>query len=483
MKTTAFARGLAALALGAFALAGGTNAWPQARSCLERIPSASQAVDFAAAAARQSPSVVSIMVTEGSGDRPAIGDVRPSMPWDRAWARGFASGFIIGSDGYILTSAHAVTGARAISIVIADQRRFDAEVVGTDRLSDVALLKVAASGLPVVVPRRDSELCSGERVAAMGAPFGFERSVTAGVVSANPRYMPGGSGVPLIQSDVALNPGNSGGPLFDERGEVVGMNSMIYSPGGGYFGMSFSLPIDTVMRVADELRATGHVRRGHIGARTQPLTAELAPAFGLASTQGALIVRVDADSPAAQAGLRSGDVVLAVGGDTAMSYADIQNRVAVARTGSRIALKIWRHKAPLTVQVGVLENPPDASPSPAARTAAAAAQQETRFGLELTERKGVLGISLPSPGLYVQSVSGSAQMAGLRYGDMLIAVNDVEVAGLADFDAAIRSVAESETVALLVMRGSARSYVPILPRSAARAPVVRHAGEAVVPVP
>ena len=480
MKTTAFAQGVAALALGAFALAGGTNAWPQARSCMERSQPASQAVDFAAAAARQSPAVVSIMVTEGSGDRPAIGDVRPSMPWDRAWARGFASGFIIGSDGYILTSAHAVTGARAISIVTADQRRFDAEVAGVDRLSDVALLKVAASGLPVIVPRRGSELCPGERVAAMGAPFGFERSVTAGVVSANPRYMPGGSGVPLIQSDVALNPGNSGGPLFDERGEVVGMNSMIYSPGGGYFGMSFSLPIDTAMRVADELRATGHVRRGHIGARTQPLTAELAPAFGLASTQGALIVRVDPDSPAAQAGLRSGDVVLAAGGDTAMSYADIQNRVAAARAGGRIALKIWRHKTPLTVQVGVVENPPDASPRTATR---AAAQQETRFGLELIERKGVLGISLPSPGLYVQSVSGSAQMAGLRYGDMLIAVNDVEVASLADFDTVIRSVAESDTVALLVVRGSARSYVPILPRSAARAPVARHAGEAVAPVP
>ena len=479
MKAAAFARGLAALALGAFALAGGTNAWPQARSCLERSTPASQAVDFAAAAARQSPAVVSIMVTEGSGDRPAIGDMRPSMPWDRTWARGFASGFIIGGDGYILTSAHAVTGARAISILTADQRRFDAEVVGVDRLSDVALLKVAASGLPVVVPRRDSELCPGERVAAMGAPFGFERSVTAGVVSANPRYMPGGSGVPLIQSDVALNPGNSGGPLFDERGEVVGMNSMIYSPGGGYFGMSFSLPIDTAMRVADELRATRHVRRGHIGARTQPLTAELAPAFGLASTQGALIVRVDPDSPAAEAGLRSGDVVLAVGGDTAMSYADIQNRVAAARTGSRIALKIWRHKAPLTVQVGVLENPPDDPPRPAGRTLA----QETRFGLELAERKGVLGISLPSPGLYVQSVSGSAQLAGLRYGDMLIAVNDVEVASLADFDAAIRSVTQSDTVALLVMRGSARSYVPILPRSAARAPVARHAGEAAAPVP
>lgn len=479
MTTAALARGLAALALGAFALAGGTGAWPQARSCLERSQPVSQAADFAAAAARQSPTVVSIMVTEGSGERPAAGDARASMPWDRAWARGFASGFIIGSDGYILTSAHAVSGSRAISIVTAEQRRYDAEVVGTDRLSDVALLKVAAYGLPVAVARSGAELCPGERVAAMGAPFGFERSVTAGVVSANPRYLPGGSGVPLIQTDVALNPGNSGGPLFDERGEVAGMNSMIYSPGGGYFGVSFSLPIGTAMRIADELRATGRVRRGHIGARTQPLTPELAPAFGLAAAQGALVVRVDPDSPAAEAGLRSGDVVLAVDADAPMGYADIQNRVAAARKGSRVALKIWRHRAPLTVQVGVLENPPDDPPRPAGRTLA----QEARFGLELAERKGVLGISLPSPGLYVQSVSGSAQMAGLRYGDMLIAVNDVEVGSLADFDAAIRSVAESDTVALLVVRGSARSYVAILPRSASRAPVSRHAGEAAAPTP
>ncbi len=480
MTTAALARGLAALALGAFALAGGTGAWPQARSCLERSQPVSQAADFAAAAARQSPTVVSIMVTEGSGERPAAGDARASMPWDRAWARGFASGFIIDSDGYILTSAHAVSGSRAISIVTAEQRRYDAEVVGTDRLSDVALLKVAASGLPVAVARTGAELCPGERVAAMGAPFGFERSVTAGVVSANPRYLPGGSGVPLIQTDVALNPGNSGGPLFDEWGEVAGMNSMIYSPGGGYFGVSFSLPIDTAMRVADELRATGHVRRGHIGVRTQPLTADLAPAFGLAAAQGALVVRVDPDSPAAEAGMRSGDVVLAVDADAAMSYADIQDRVAAARTGSRIALKIWRHRAPLSLRVGVTENPPDAPSRSAAR---AASQHETRFGLELAERKGVLGISLPSPGLYVQSVSGSAQMAGLRYGDMLIAVNDVEVGSLADFDAAIRSVAESDTVALLVVRGSARSYVAILPRSASRAPVSRHAGEAAAPTP
>lgn len=480
MNAVALARStIAAALLGAFALAGATSAWAQPRSCLERVRPASQTADFSAAAARQAPAVVSIMVTGSGNDRPVVGDMRPFASWGQGAGRGFASGFVIGSDGFILTSAHALAGAQAISITTADRRRFDAEIVGIDRPTDVALLRVAASGLPVVAVGRGSELCPGEWVAAMGAPFGFEQSVTAGVVSANPRYVPGGSGVPLIQTDVALNPGNSGGPLFDERGQVVGMNSMIYSPGGGYFGMSFSLPIDTAMRVADELRASGRVRRGHIGARTQPLTAELAPAFGLAGAQGALVVRIDPGSPAEEAGLRSGDVVLAVGADAAMSYADIQNSVAAARKGSRISLKIWRQRAPLTVQVGVAENAPDATPRLAVRTTA----QETRFGLEFAERKGVLGISMPSPGLYVQSVSGSAQLAGLHHGDMLIAVNDVEVADLADFDAAIRSVRDADTVALLVMRGSARSYVPILPRGSPHAPVARNAGDKAAPTP
>lgn len=397
-------------------------------------------------------------------------------------AQGSGSGFLFTPDGFTITNAHVVEGAGELRAAFADGTESVARLVGTDASTDIAVLRIESHPSAFLPLGSSAALQPGQLAVAVGNPLGFDFTVTAGIVSALGRSLPSRGGrmiEDVIQTDVALNPGNSGGPLFDERGGVVGMNSMIYSPGGGYFGVSFSLPIDTAMRVADELRATGHVRRGHIGVRTQPLTADLAPAFGLAGAQGALVVRVDADSPAAEAGLRSGDVVLAVDADAPMGYADIQNRVAAARKGSRVALKIWRHRAPLTVQVGVLENPPDDPPRPAGRTLA----QETRFGLELAERKGVLGISLPSPGLYVQSVSGSAQLAGLRYGDMLIAVNDVEVASLADFDAAIRSVAESDTVALLVVRGSARSYVAILPRSAARAPVARRAGEAAVPTP
>lgn len=224
-------------AVSACALAGGTSAWPQTRTCLDHTSLATQGTDFVAAAARQSPAVVSISVAGTGNDWTLTGDMQPSARWGQGSGRGFASGFIFHHDGYILTSAHAVAGALAISVSTADQRRFDAEVVGIDRRTDVALLRIAASNLPTVTIGHSSELCPGEWVAAMGAPFGFERSVTAGVVSANPRYMPGGSGVPLIQTDVAHNPGNSGGPLFDERGNVVGMNSMIYSASGGYFGV------------------------------------------------------------------------------------------------------------------------------------------------------------------------------------------------------------------------------------------------------
>ncbi|SFQ60073.1 serine protease Do [Variovorax sp. OK605] len=432
---------------------------------MERLPPAAQgAPDFAMAAARQAPAVVSIAVSGWNGDwsDTAAGgegsDLRSSSSWAERDGRGLASGFIVRNDGYILTSAHAVIGAQRFAVSTVDQRRFEAEVVGVDRRTDVALLKIAAVDLPVVTSGRSARLCPGERVAAMGAPFGFERSVTAGVVSANPRYMPGGNGVALIQTDVALNPGNSGGPLFDERGDVVGMNSMIYSPSGGYLGVSFSLPIDTALRIADELRTSGHVTRGHLGARTQPVTAELASAFGLGTPQGAVVVRVDPGSPAERAGLRSGDVVLAVEATAPMSYAGIQDRVSSARPGSRLVLSVWRHRAALSLQVSVAASAFDVVPPSVARDA-----NEARLGLELAERTGPLGIGSLDPGLYVKSASGSAQQAGLRFGDAVLAVNDTSVSGLTAFDAALRAAGDGNVVALLVMRGSTRNFVAIAP--------------------
>jgi serine protease Do len=463
-------RAATAALLGVLAVLMAPTLRAQQRSCMERTPYARQgAPDFAMAAARQGPAVVGIAVSGWNGEwtdaaGQADGSLRPSSAWGERDARGLASGFIVRDDGYILTSAHAVIGAQRFAVSTADHRHFEAEVVGFDRRTDVALLKIAGNNLPVVTPGRSARLCPGEWVAAMGAPFGFDRSVTAGVVSANPRYMPGGYGVALIQTDVALNPGNSGGPLFDARGDVVGMNSMIYSPSGGYLGVSFSLPIDTALRIADELRTSGHVTRSHLGARTQPLTAELASAFGLGTEQGALVVRVDPGSPAERAGLRSGDVVLAVEAAAPMTYADIQERVSSARPGSRLALNVWRHRAALPLQVSVVASAPDVVPASVAGDA-----KEVRLGLELVERKGPPGIGSLDPGLYVKRASGSAQQAGLRFGDAVLAVNDTSVSGLQDFDAALRAAGDGNAVALLVMRGSAHNFVAIAPTHRAAA--------------
>jgi serine protease Do len=457
MVSRSLAHGVITAALGVLAFSGVASSWSHDRACFDQPEISKQGIDFVAAVARQAPAVVSVLII-GQGNAWLDDDelrvpARSRLGSDRA----SATGFVVSNDGYILTSAHAVVGAQETSVLIADQRRFQADVVGLDRRTDVAVLKIAASNLSVAAIGSSARLCPGEWVAALGAPFGFEQSVTAGVVSANPRFLPGGTGVPLIQTDVALNPGNSGGPLFNERGEVVGMNSMISSTGGGYLGMSFALPIDTAMRIAAELRSTGRVVRGQIGARTQSLTSDLAPAFGLDGPLGALIVRVDAGGPAAGAGLRSGDVVLAVNGNAAMAYSEIQERVAAACPGSSLALSIWRRKAPLTVKVAVAESPPD----PPQRVAQRSDARELRLGLELTERASEQGGGLLEPGLYVKSVSGSAQRAGLRFGDMVLAVNDVSVAGLAEFDAALASVRQSDTVALLIRRGTITNFVAV----------------------
>ncbi|OUM00931.1 trypsin-like peptidase domain-containing protein [Variovorax sp. JS1663] len=441
---------LGALAL---ALAGACASWARDRPCADPAGVSKQAADFVTAVVRQAPAVVTVLA-EGSDANAA--DRWALSPWNSG--RASATGFIIDTEGQVLTSAHVVSGAQTLSVELGGQRRLPADLVGLDRRTDIAVLKIGAANLPVAAIGSSARLCAGEWVAALGSPFGFDQSLTAGVVSANPRFLPGGSGVPLIQTDVALNPGSSGSPLFNERGEVVGVNSMAYSPDGGYRGLSFALPIDTAMRVVAELRSAGHVTRGQIGARTQAMTLDLAPAFGLDSASGALIVRVDPGSPAAAAGLRSGDVIVGIDGSTPMAHAEIQDRVAGARPGSGLTLSIWRRKAAMAVKVVVAESAPDLP-----KRAVASASHEVRLGLELFERTGKGAGGLLEPGLYVRSASGAAHRAGLRFGDLILAVNDVRVDGLTDLDAALASVADGETVALLVRRGAITSYVPVAP--------------------
>lgn len=449
-----------AATLGVLACLGTTHSLSGDRPCIESAERPKQGVDFVAAVAREAPAVVSVLAIGQGTDWGSNDEIGIPARSRLGSERSSASGFVVSADGYILTSAHAVLDAQEISVLVGGHRRLPADVVGLDRRSDLAVLKIAATNLPVAAIGSSARLCPGEWVAALGAPFGFEQSVTAGMVSANPRFLPGGNGVALIQTDVALNPGSSGGPLFNGRGEVVGMNSMIYSATGGYLGVSFTLPIDTAMRIAAELRSTGRVTRGQLGARTQALTSDLALAFGLDAPLGALIVRVDAGGPAASAGLRSGDVVLGFDDNKATAYSDIQERVAAARPGSALTLSVWRRKVPLTVKLTVAESPPDLP-----RRAGPPGGREQRLGLDLVERSATRTGGLLEAGLYVRSTSGSAQRAGLRLGDVVLAVNDVAIAGIADMDKALETIREGETLALLIRRGSITTFVPVTPAS------------------
>jgi serine protease Do len=377
------------------------------------------------------------------------------LPGNTPPERAISSGFVIAADGHILTSAHAVLGEQETWVRLADGTRHPARVVGVDRRADVALLKIEAAGLPVAPLAAGTPLCAGEWVAAIGTPFGFEHSVTAGVVSAYPRFVPGAGGLPLIQTDAAINPGSSGGPLFNSAGIVVGMNSMIFSALGGSVGLSFALPIDRVMRIAAVLRTGGTAARAGIGVRTQPVTPELASAFGLGAARGALVVRVEPGSPAAVAGLQPGDIVLSVNAGPPGPQPDIDEAIAVARADAPIALELWRRQAIHRALVVPLP------PGPASPRESPAAPPEARLGLSLASRQATAG--MPA-GVYVESATGSALLAGIEAGDRITAVNDAAIASTADFDRALDGLRTSRVVAVLVARGAAALYVPVVRR-------------------
>ncbi|MBG9390217.1 trypsin-like peptidase domain-containing protein [Caenimonas aquaedulcis] len=408
---------------------------------------------FSAAAARTAPAVVSVLVIRPRRVDSVFGgpDRTPPFP-DAPLERSFASGFILSPDGFVATSAHVVFDARETWIAMADGRRLQARVAGFDRDADVALLKVEASGLPAAPLEPQRRVCPGEWVAAMGAPFGFEHTVTAGVVSAYPRFLPGGSVLPLIQTDVAINPGSSGGPLFTSDGAVVGMNSLIYSDNGIFAGVSFALPADQVLRIVSRIRA-GRSRRAELGVVTQPVTADLARAFGLGETGGALVVKVAPGSAAEAAGLRSGDVLVATGSRRTASHAQIEEEFSALKPGESLALRLWRGEAMSTVRVHAQAARTQADASPTARTA-----PEIRLGLGLAPAGATAG--LPA-GVYVDDVVGSSLLAGIEPGDRITAVNGIPVATASEFDAALRAAADKPTVALLVERGGVASYVPV----------------------
>jgi serine protease Do len=379
-------------------------------------------------------------------------DGAPAQP-----SRGQGSGFIVSADGLILTNAHVVRDASEVTVKLTDRREFVAKVLGSDPKTDVAVLRIAAKGLPVVPLGGARDLKVGEWVLAIGSPFGLENSVSAGVVSAKGRSLPDDSMVPFIQTDVAVNPGNSGGPLFNARGEVVGINSQIYTRTGGYQGLSFAIPMETVLRVKDQIVATGKASHARLGVAVQTVNQTLADSFQLDKPQGALVSSVEPGGPADKAGLRVGDVVQRLGDKPVLDSGDLPALVGQALPGERTQLGIWRQgkAVELGVQLG------DASDKVATVAQADPVAGKGRLGLALRplspSEQHSIGIS---GGLLVERVQqGPAALAGLQRGDVLLAINGAKVKDIAQLQTAVAHAKKS--IALLIQRDGDQIFVPV----------------------
>jgi len=431
--------------------------------------------DFTALMKQQGPAVVNVITkreaTKGprgqqgqqgqAPDDPVLEFFRrfiPDLPERGGPGQGLGSGFIISQDGYILTNAHVVAGDGEVTVRLADAKReFKAKVVGADERTDIALLKVEAKGLPTVKLGRSGTLQPGEWVAAIGSPFGFENTITAGIVSATGRSLPAETYVPFIQTDVAVNPGNSGGPLINLAGEVVGVNSMIYSQTGGYMGVSFAIPIEVALEVSKQLRSEGKVTRGRLGVRIQPMTKELAQSFKLEEPNGALIASVEPGSPAEKAGLKPGDVVLAYNGQAIDDPNKLPRLVAATKPGSSASLKIWRAGKAEEVKFTAAEL---TSETKTAKAAPDKGAKPNRLGLVVSElpaaQRRALGIDY---GLIVESADASR--TPLRPGDVIVGVGRESFKSIEEFNRLISEQKQGDTVALLVRRGEATVYVPV----------------------
>ncbi len=370
--------------------------------------------------------------------------------------RGQGSGFIISADGLILTNAHVVGTNTEIVVKLTDRREFPATVIGIDEPSDIAVLRIDAKDLPAVKIGDANKLKVGEWVVAIGSPFGFENTVTSGIVSGKSRSLPDGRYVPFIQTDVAVNPGNSGGPLFNMKGEVVGINSQIFSRTGGYMGLSFAIPVDVAMNVKDQLVENGSVTRGRIGVSIQEVDQSLAKSFGLQQPQGALVSEVESGSPADKAGIRSGDIILGVDGTTLDSVSQLPAVIAAKRPGTKVRLDVWRNgkKQGLDVIIGNLSDTKSAALQPAKEA------KTGKLGLALRELTPEEKSRLESNGgVFVENAEGAAAKAGLRRGDVILAVGTTPVDTV---DQVIELSKQSKkSVALLVQRNKQRSYVAI----------------------
>mgnify|MGYP000916262174 CR=1 FL=1 len=379
--------------------------------------------------------------------------------------RGVGSGFIVSADGYVLTNHHVVDGAEQIYVTLSDDREFTGKLIGSDQRTDVALVKIEATGLPHVEIGDSSKLRVGEWVVAIGSPFGLNNTVTAGIVSAKSRDT--GDYLPFIQTDVAVNPGNSGGPLLNMRGQVVGINSQIYSRTGGFMGISFAIPIDEAMRVADQLRETGRVIRGRIGVGIADVTRDVAEPLGLPRAAGALVRSVERDGPADRAGVQVGDIILRFGDRQIDKASDLPRLVGGTAPGTRVDVEVWRRGERRSLRLTVDELKPEATASaegPGGQPGPQAPAQANLLGLAVTDIPDARLAELRlKNGVLVEAVEGAAAAAGLRPGDIIIAVNNTDVTSARQFDELVKRLDRSRMAVLLVRRGDAAQFVPIRP--------------------
>ncbi len=401
------------------------------------------------------------------GMRPGPRNAPPGGGSGEPQQRGVGSGFILTTDGFIMTNAHVVDGADEVLVTLPDKREFKARIVGADKRTDVAVVKVDAAGLPAVKLGDVNRLKVGEWVMAIGSPFGLENTVTAGIVSAKQRDT--GDYLPFIQTDVAINPGNSGGPLINMRGEVVGINSQIYSRSGGFMGISFAIPIDEATRVSEQLRATGRVTRGRIGVQIDQVTKDVAEAIGLGAARGALVRGVEGGAPADRAGVEAGDIILRFDGKPIEKSSDLPRLVGNTKPGTSSTMQVFRRGATRDLQVQVAELEPERTASarpatgreaPQARSSPAA----TSMGLTVAELTEAQRTEMKvRGGVRVEAATEAAARAGLREGDVIVAVANQEVNTVRDFDAALGRVDRSKPVAIQFRRGEWAQFALVRP--------------------
>ncbi|MBB5020166.1 serine protease Do [Chitinivorax tropicus] len=435
--------------------------------------SATASLDVASLVEKEGPAVVNISTTQtvvNNQGGPGMSEDDPFYEFFRRFqprqqprefqARSLGSGFIISQDGYIMTNAHVVGNADEITVKLTDKREFKAKVIGTDERTDVALIKIEAKLLPTVRLGDPAKLRVGEPVVAIGSPFGFDNTVTSGIVSAKGRQLPDESFVPFIQTDAAVNPGNSGGPLFNANGEVVGINSQIYSRTGGFMGLSFAIPIDVAMDISTQLKAGGKVIRGRIGVSIQEMSRDLAESFGLTKPQGALISGVEKDGPADKAGMLPSDIVLKFGDKVVNSNADLVRLVGSTKPGTRMTMQVWRNKTTkdLTVTVGEMQDQPGPG-KPGRRHNANVGQVGLMVGELTAAQRKQLGVEY---GLLVQASQGAAARSGIQQGDVIVGIGGE---GLKSYQQLARAIEDAKTgnktVTLRIYRDGGYQFIPL----------------------